>query len=863
VNVSYVAWLQDLSRETTERAGGKAANLGELLRAELPVPPGFVLGTDAYQEFVTANALQPEIDRLARAARPDDVTSLDEASQAIASLFAAGAMPEAVAADVREAYGRMGSPRVAVRSSATAEDMAGASFAGQMESYLNVRGEEALLAAVRRCWASLWTARALSYRARQGMAEAPVRLAVVVQQLVEAEAAGVLFTANPVNGHRGQMVIDAVWGLGEALVGGQAAPDHWVVDPASGKILEARPGGQAVMSAPTQGGTSLVPVPPERRGRPPLDDVLIANLANLGRRAASHFGQPQDVEWVLAAGRLSVVQSRPITSLFPLPQPASPPEGGLRVYLSANVMQGVVEPITPMGIAVFRCVVNAMAALKYGLEVAPGQAAPAFKVAAGRMFLDVTTPLRHTRARQALPNLLGIMDRHVAEILKSLLAREPRLRPVRRSLPVRLPLGYVTGLMGRLLAVICFPEAAAERQVTRAEKLARRIEQMAEAVEGPAECRRFVEERMVALWPQVVYHAVPLVFPGIASRFLAEWLLRRWLNDPAALQPVLRSLPHNPTMEMDLELWRISRVFAAEGSEPSADHPAVRQFLARYGHRGVREIDAGMPRWREESGHVLQVLRTYLSHAEGSDPERQFLEGAKAAEVAAARLVERVRREKGWLRARLLSFLLCRVRALGGRREFPKFLVVRIFAAVRRMIARAGVALAAAGRLDRAEDVFFLDLNDLASPADLRDRAARNRADYERELGRKVIPRVMTSEGETFYTAPDTVPGSLVGTGASPGVYEGTVRVILDPRGAKLEPGEVLVAPSTDPGWTPLFLSAGALVMELGGVMSHGSVVAREYGIPAVVGVPGATRLLRTGQRVRVDGEGGQVIPLS
>jgi pyruvate,water dikinase len=276
----------------------------------------------------------------------------------------------------------------------------------------------------------------------------------------------------------------------------------------------------------------------------------------------------------------------------------------------------------------------------------------------------------------------------------------------------------------------------------------------------------------------------------------------------------------------------------------------------------VREIDVGMPRWREDPGHVLNVLRIYLSHGPENDSERQFREGEQAAEKALAALVERVRQTRGWLRARFLEFLLHRIRALAGLREFPKFLFVRILASIRRVLARAGTDLVAAGRLDRAEDVFFLDLNDLESSADLRALSARNRAEYERELARKIIPRVMTSEGETFYTAPNLVPGALAGTAASPGVYEGKARVILDPRGAKLEPGEVLVAPSTDPAWTPLFLSAGALVMELGGIMSHGSVVAREYGIPAVVGVPEATQRLRTGQRVRVDGESGQVVPL-
>jgi pyruvate,water dikinase len=859
--MTHVAWLVDVNQAASGLAGGKAANLGELLRAGLPVPPGFVLTTAAYQQFIATNALQPEIERLAGPVSPDDAAALEAASQAIAALFARGAMPEEITAALGAAYRQMGSPPVAVRSSATAEDLPTASFAGQMESYLNVRGEEALLAAVRRCWASLWTPRAISYRAHQGIRHSAVSLAVVVQELIEAEAAGVLFTANPVTGHRGQMVVDAVWGLGEGLVSGRVTPDHWVVDAGTGKVVEARVVRKEVMTVPQTDGTTTLPVPAERQLRPVLEEAQVAELTALGGRVAAHFGTPQDIEWALANGRLYLVQSRPITSLFPLPRPEPPPEAGLRVYLCGMVMQGVVEPLTPMGLALFRSLINGMAAFAFGLKVPPGGTAPAFKVAAGRLFLDITVLLRHPRARQLFPRLVGIIDHHVTDILQALLEREPRLRPEHRRLPVRFPASFALRLLGRLLSIVVSPDTARGRLAAAAEKFAQRIEQTAEAVEGPAACRRLIEEELGPLLPQFLSNLMPLIFVGVGARFLAEALVRRWLGDPAALQPVLRSLPHNPTVEMDLALWRISRGLKAEGAEPTAEHPAIREFLARYGHRGVREIDVGMPRWREDPSPILNVLRTYLSHGEQADPERQFREGEQAAQAALESLVERVRNAQGRLRAKFLRFLLRRLRALTGMREYPKFLFVGVVASIRQALARVGAELAATGRLQQADDVFFLDVSDLGSVADLRALAARNRAEYQRELGRHVIPRVMTSEGETSYTSPNLVPGALAGTAASPGVYEGRARVILDPRGARLEPGEVLVAPSTDPAWTPLFLSAGALVMELGGIMSHGSVVAREYGIPAVVGVPGATQRLQTGRQVRVDGESGQVVP--
>lgn len=859
--MSLLLALHDLNKHSLPLVGGKAANLGELLRAGLPVPPGFVLTTDAYSLFVTTHNVQGDVERLAHAVNPDDNDALEAASHAIGVLFTKHAIPDAITSAVRDAYRALGSPPVAVRSSATAEDLADASFAGQMESYLNVRGEDALLRAVRRCWASLWTPRAISYRARQGIPPSAVKLAVVVQQLLDADAAGVLFTANPVTGHRGQMVVDATWGLGEALVSGQVTPDHWVLDTNSGTVLETRLAHKLMRTERTAEGTALSPLPPELQDRPVLDEPALRDLIDLGRRVAAHFGPPQDVEWARVQGQLYLVQSRPITSLFPVPTPAPDPKAGLRVYVCGNVLQGIVEPLTPMGIALFRCLINAIAEFKYRLKVPRGQAAPVFKVAAGRIYADATTPLRSAKSRRVFPKAAGVIDHHIVAIIAALLEREPRLSPINKPLPIHLPTSFVVGLLGKIVAVVWSPEKTPLRLLAATERMARRLELMTDKMDGLTACRDFMELNLVTWWPQVMYNAAPLAFPAIGMRFVAEALVKRWLGEATPLQPVLRSFPHNPTMEMDLALWGISRQLKAEGVEPTAEHPAVVAFLAKYGHRAVREIDVGMPRWREEPEHVLNVLRTYLTHGEEADPDRQFQAGAVAAEEASKALVDRVRREKGWWRARVLAFVLRRVRALGGWREYPKFLAVRIFAAIRKALRRAGAALVAEGKLDRAEDVFFLDPTDFDA-ADLRAIVAKNRADYDRELKRKVIPRVMTSEGETFYTAPNTVPGALVGTPASPGCYEGRVRVIRDPRGAKLEPGEVLVAPGTDPAWTPLFLTAGALVMELGGIMSHGSVVAREYGIPAVVGVPGATEQLRTGQRVRVDGESGQVVPL-
>jgi pyruvate,water dikinase len=856
-----VCWLAEIGQGDGALAGGKAANLGELLRAGLPVPPGFVVTTAAYRHFVAANALQPEIERLARAAPPDDLTGLTGAANAIAALFTKALVPPEVATVIREAYATLRGPPVAVRSSATAEDLPGASFAGQMETYLNIRGEEALLAAVRRCWASLWTARAISYRAKQGIAPAAVSLAVAVQELLAADAAGVLFSANPVNGRRDQLVIDGCWGLGEALVSGQVTPDHWVVNARTGAVLEAHVARKEFMTTRQDAGTVLLPVPAALREQPVLDAAQVVALAELGRRVAAHYGAPQDVEWALAQGRLYLVQARPITSLFPLPQPEPAGTAGERVYVCVNILQGLVAPFTPMGIAAFRAVGRGLAGL-VGVRVRPGEGPPAVKVAAGRVYLDVTPVLRNRATRALVLGGSGAIDRQVSAILRFLVERDrDRIaRPGR--FPFRPPFGFLLRKLGQLSWAALFPDNARARLLARTEARVAALEGRADGLRGLAERQRFVEEVLPLIGPELLSHFLPLVGSALLAFSLLRAKSQAWLGEAAALQPVLRALPHNPTTEMDLALWGVAQRLKEEGVAPSAGHRAVRAFLARYGHRAALEIDLGVPRWGEDPTPILNILRTYLTHGREADPARHFRRGAERADEAGANLVERVRREKGRLRAAWVRFLLRRVRALAGLREYPKFYAVRILAAVRRALAGAGAELVAAGRLDRAEDVFFLDLGDLQTPRDLRALAAANRADYEREGSRRVIPRVLTSTGETFYAGPTATPGALVGTAASAGVYEGRVRVVFDPRDAKLEPGEVLVAPGTDPAWTPLFLSAGALVMEIGGMMSHGSVVAREYGIPAVVGVAGATRQLQTGQRVRVDGENGLVVPV-
>jgi phosphohistidine swiveling domain-containing protein len=864
--------------------GGKAANLGELIAAGLPVPAGFCVTTEAYRDMATAPELAEILDRLAATPAGDTGALAGLAGQARERILAT-VMPAVVTDAIAAAYLDLGDGvPVAVRSSATAEDLPFASFAGQQDTYLNIVGVEAILDAVQRCWASLWTDRAVVYRVTNGINHATARLAVVVQHLVEATVAGVMFTANPVTGRRRQAVIDATPGLGEAVVSGAVNPDHFVVDLATGAVLERRLGDKRLVIRARQGGGTEPSAQPASQTFCVTDEQLGA-LAVLGTRVEGHYGEPQDIEWAIdPAGSLWLTQARPVTTLFPLPA-AGPDDAGLRVYFCFSLAQGLHRPLTPMGLSAIR-VIGASVVRLYGVRSNDAVAGPpAIRDAAGRVFVDITPIMRSAVGRALFPRVLDVMEARSAAVLRSLFD-DARLSVTHRSW------WPFVGRIGRLGVRYRVPFLAAQalaRPPAARRRLARinlELERRATPPDSaPAEQRLDVAVRILGDTASLVPRVLPAAAAGFAMLGLAGRLLGADAR-PGELATVLRGLPHNVTTEMDLALWRLAtriradtdaaevlrRIPAAElagryrtRTLPPVVQRGLEEFLDRYGHRAVAEIDLGLPRWAEDPTHIIGVLANYLRL---DDPERApdvvFARGAAQAEAMVTTLTARAR-GRGRVRGRAVGFALNRVRQLAGVRELPKYYIVLVLAQVRRQVAAVGAQLAASGRLAAADDVFFLDLGEAAAGLhgqDLRAVVTHRRQTYERELRRRHIPRVLFSDGTEpeAGTPPMTFgDGGLVGTAASAGTVTGQARVVLDPTGAHLQPGEILVAPSTDPGWTPLFLTAGGLVMEMGGANSHGAVVAREYGIPAVVGVPNATSLITTGQQLTVDGSSGLI----
>lgn len=900
--------LSQVDGSMLPEVGGKAANLGELIAAGLPVPDGFCLTTAAYREATRTvqDGALAELGRLQAVLPPGTPGGTTElagmAGKARESIRATPVPPRIVAA-VEQAYEALGKAApVAVRSSATAEDLPFASFAGQQDTYLNVIGIGAVLEAVRDCWASLWTDRAVAYRAALGIKPHEVALAVVVQRMVDARAAGVMFTANPLTGRRREAVIDAAPGLGEAVVSGAVNPDHYVVDTEMSRVLERKLGDKRLIARPLPGGGTEVRDMPGQADAASLTDEQAIGLAALGMQAERHFGSPQDTEWAIdTGGALWLTQSRPITTLFPVPERQSG-GGGTRVYLCFSLAQGLTRPLTPMGLASLRLVASSVAKAAGFAVPDPRRGPPPYAEAAQRLYFDLTTPVRSSVGRRLLPRVFDVMEARSAMVLRQVFA-DPRFSVTRKTplglLRHVLPAAVRARVPEAVLRGLFRPKAALRRLDRFTRQFAEDLE--LEAGAGPLQrldhAERLLGGRLFAVVPAIL----PLAALGFAMLWLAGKLLGgrdRWKD----LEKVLRGLPRNVTTEMDLDLWRLasairddreSRTALAEGqpSELAAEfragnlpvvlHAGLVRFLDRYGQRAVAEIDVGMPRWSDDPTHILGVLANYLRLTDpGMAPDVQFSRASAEAEAQVERLVAEAR-SRGRVRALLVAAALRRTRLFAGLRELPKYQLVLGLAEVRRQVAHVGAVLASAGQLEHPDDVFFLDFEEVRRALDSGDANAASqprklpglvlerRAAYAGELGRRHVPRVLLSDGtepEVLHAAAAGAAagagnGALSGSPASAGSATGPARVILDPMGARLEPGEILVAPSTDPGWTPLFLTAGGLVMEMGGPNSHGAVVAREYGIPAVVGVAEATSRLATGQRITVDGGAGTVVP--
>ncbi|MCC7367262.1 MAG: phosphoenolpyruvate synthase [Chloroflexi bacterium] len=864
----YVLDLQEIDRTQLAVVGGKGAHLGELARIDgVRVPPAFCVTTAAFVRIMAeAPSLDQQIARLADL-WPDDREAIRVLSGEVRQAIESVAMPDDVAAEIADRLARVGGQEAyAVRSSATAEDLPTASFAGQQDTYLNVVGPRAILQHVSRCWASLFTERAVTYRLRNGIDHRTARMAVVVQRMVFPQAAGILFTADPITGNRKVASIEASFGLGEALVSGLVNADVYKVR--DGEIVARTVAAKRLeIGAAPGGGTIRQEVAPARQQQPALTDEQIVQLAQLGRRIEAQFGRPQDIEWCLDDGSFQIVQSRPVTTLFPIPEAE---DGEYHVYISVGHQQMMTDPILQLGLSMWQ-----LTALRPMLT------------AGGRLFVDVTAELSSPAGQSGLLELVGRSDPLLGDALRTVIARDDRLRALPDDgagvapaagpaaggtpAPIANDPAIVAGLVGRM-----HDSLAALKDAIRSKS-------------GPALFDFILadlQELKRLLFDPQSHQAI------VASVEATWWLndhLRVWLGEKDAAHTLSQSVPDNVTSEMGLALLDVADVVRTSPAVvafleqiqddgflddlsrlPSGQAAAIRGFLDRYGMRCVGEIDITRPRWSERPSALIPMILSNVRNFGPGEGMRRFERGRQEAAEKAHELVERVRAlPDGAERAAETQRMIDRLRTFAGYREFPKYGMVCRYAVYKQALMAEADRLVAVGVLRTREDAFFLtvqELHDGARTQQVDPGLIRQRKDEFRTYQSLTPPRVLTSDGEALtgaYHRDDLPAGALAGLPVSAGMVEGRARVILDMAGADLEPGDILVTAFTDPSWTPLFVAIGGLVTEVGGLMTHGAVIAREYGLPAVVGVEQATSLIRDGQRIRVHGTEGYVEILS
>ncbi|MEU7531310.1 rifamycin-inactivating phosphotransferase [Saccharothrix sp. NPDC042600] len=843
---SYVLGFREIDQAQVAVVGGKGANLGELSRIDgVQVPDGFVVTTDAFKRVLRdAPDLEDRLDELARV-DADDREAIRASSAEIRRIIEKIAVPDDVAEGITAALRELGEANsCAVRSSATAEDLPGASFAGQQDSFLDIVGPAAVLEHVGRCWGSLFTERAVAYRARNGFDHRKVHMAVVVQRMVFPQAAGVLFTADPVTSNRKVAAVEAVFGLGEALVSGLVNPDRYKVR--DGEIVD-----KAIV---TKEG-----VEPERRTRPALTDDQVVRLVHLGRRIEAHFGRPQDIEWCLVDDDFHIVQSRPITTLFPVPATT---DQANHVYVSVGHQQMMTDAMRPLGLSVWQM-------------TTPRPMAEA----GGRLFVDVTALLASPTGRAAFLGVTGKSDPLTEDALRTVIDRDGFL-PSPGDDPV-------PPVPGAAPAAVDTDPALVTELVERAEASVAAMEEEIRTKSG-TELLDFIQEDVQEL-RRVLFEprSIEVIMAAMQATWWLNENLREWLGERNAADTLSQSVPHNVTSEMGLALLDVADAIRPhpevvaflrdtedenfldhladlEGGTEARD--AITAYLAKYGMRCVGEIDITRPRWSERPSMLLPLILSNIRNTEPGEAARRFERGRREALAKEQEVLRRLKAlPDGERRAEETKRKIDLVRTFIGYREYPKYGMIRRYSHYKRALLAEADRLVRAGVLAEPEDVFFLAFQEI------REVVRTNRADHDLIRRRRdefahfealTPPRVLTSDGEAVsgaYRRDDLPAGALVGLPVSGGTVEGRARVVLDMAQADLEPGDILVTAHTDPSWSPLFVAISGLVTEVGGLMTHGAVVAREYGLPAVVGVENATRTIRDGRRIRVNGMDGYI----
>jgi rifampicin phosphotransferase len=882
---SYVLGFQDIDRTKLRVVGGKGANLGELARiAGIRVPDGFCITTEAFKRILAeTSSIDALLDQLSLLT-VEDRDKIAELSAEIRRVIAAAAIPQDMRAEIASRLASLGEKAAyAVRSSATAEDLPAASFAGQQDTYLNIIGKEAILRHVRQCWASLFTERAVTYRLQNGFDHRKVQLAVVVQKMVFPQAAGILFTADPVTSNRKVVSIDASFGLGEALASGRVNADNYTVR--DGQVIARKVSTKKLaVYALAEGGTQEQAIAPEQQNRQALADEQILQLERIGREIEAHFGRPQDIEWCLVVAAFDddtfyIVQSRPITTLYPIP---ARDDRENHVYVSVGHQQMMTDPIKPLGLSVWQLT-----------------AARAMYPAGGRLFVDVALDLASPTRREIIVNGLGKADPLIRDALLTILARGDFIASMPDDRPEQ-------GSGKRVQAppspdyqtLRDYDPAVVADLIQRSETEIAALKHHIQTKSG-SDLFDFILADIGQLRKSL---SDPRSFGVLMTAMNASsWInekVKEWLGETNVADTLSQSVPNNVTAEMGLALLDVADVIRpypevieylrswaprqharddcfladlakCDGGQQARD--ALAAFLDKYGMRCAGEIDITRTRWSEDPAALVPTILSHIKSFAPGAGQRRFEQGRQEALKKEEALLRQLRQlPDGEQKAQETKRMIDLVRNLMGYREYPKYAIVSRYFVYKQAMLQEAERLVQANVIHEREDIYYLTFEELHEVVRTQrldgslasERIISGRKD-EYELYEKLTPpRVITSDGEIVagaYKRENLPTAALVGLAVSSGVIEGRARVILNMADADLADGDILVTPFTDPGWTPLFVSVKGLVTEVGGLMTHGAVIAREYGLPAVIGVENATKRIKDGERIRVNGTEGYI----
>ncbi|WP_440671484.1 phosphoenolpyruvate synthase [Bacillus subtilis] len=861
---SLVLGLHEIEKTQHLLVGGKGLHLRELSKIQgIQVLEGFCVTTVGYQKAIEQNeTLQVLLDQLAML-KVEDRDQIGNISRKIRQIIMEVDIPSDVVKAVAHYLSQFGEEHAyAVRSSATAEDLPHASFAGQQDTYLNIIGVDAILQHISKCWASLFTDRAVIYRMQNGFDHSQVYLSVIVQRMVFPQASGILFTADPITSNRKVLSIDAGFGLGEALVSGLVSADCYKVQ--DGQIIDKRIATKKLaIYGRKEGGTETHQIDSDQQKAQTLTDEQILQLERIGRQIEAHFGQPQDIEWCLARDTFYIVQSRPITTLFPIPE-ASDQEN--HVYISVGHQQMMTDPIKPLGLSFFLLTT----------------AAPMRK-AGGRLFVDVTHHLASPDSREVFLKGMGQHDQLLKDALMTIIRRRDFIKSIPNDKTAPNPSRGNADMPAQVENDPTIVSDLIESSQTSIEELKQNIQ-----TKSGSDLFRFILEDIQEL-KKILFNSESSVVIRTAMN-ASLWInekMNEWLGEKNAADTLSQSVPHNITSEMGLALLDVADVIRpypevidylqhvkddnfldelAKFDGGSKTRDAIYDYLSKYGMRCTGEIDITRTRWSEKPTTLIPMILNNINNSEPNASHRKFEQGRQEALKKEQELLDRLKQlPDGEQKAKETKRMIDIIRNFSGFREYPKYGMVNRYFVYKQALLKEAEQLIEAGVIHEKEDIYYLTFEEL------HEVVRTHKLDYQIISARKAEytlyeklspPRVITSDGEIVtgeYKRENLPAGAIVGLPVSSGVIEGRARVILNMEDADLEDGDILVTSFTDPSWTPLFVSIKGLVTEVGGLMTHGAVIAREYGLPAVVGVENAAKLIKDGQRIRVHGTEGYI----